>query len=195
MGHNKRQVLAEGQLLLHLFLQLYLDIQIQVQPDNNISWKFYDKAVSSPFTILNSSAMPRRSSRCLWFKRGWGACETPVQISSRHWRRSSWKAWQRRWWCPDTQRSLELESLLCGDRLWGITGSLWKRWEATISTSWLATTRPTKSKDVEENISWQWQVKAIWLERQFVDIVNQMDTQAFQKITKRHFFQDNQVSF
>ena len=65
MGHNKRQVLAEGQLLLHLFLQLYLDIQIQVQPDNNISWKFYDKAVSSPFTILNSSAMPRRSSRCL----------------------------------------------------------------------------------------------------------------------------------
>ena len=152
MGHNKRQVLAEGQLLLHLFLQLYLDIQIQVQPDNNISWKFYDKAVSSPFTILNSSAMPRRSSRCLWFKRGWGACETPAQISSRHWRRSSWKAWQRRWWCPDTQRSLELESLLCGDRLWGITGSLWKRWEATISTSWLATTRPTKSKDVEKSL-------------------------------------------
>ena len=40
-----------------------LDIQISVLPDNSISWRYYEKDVTSPFTILNSSALPGKVKR------------------------------------------------------------------------------------------------------------------------------------
>ena len=40
-----------------------LDMQSKVEPDNRISWKFYEKDVSSPFTILSSSALPKKVKR------------------------------------------------------------------------------------------------------------------------------------
>ena len=47
-----------------------LDIQIKVQPDNSISWKFYEKEVTSSFTILNSSAMPKKVKRMSLIQEG-----------------------------------------------------------------------------------------------------------------------------
>ena len=40
-----------------------VDIQSRVEPNNRITWKFYEKEVSSPFTILNSSAVPKKVKR------------------------------------------------------------------------------------------------------------------------------------
>ena len=40
-----------------------LDLQVRVEEDNSISWKFYRKEVSSPFTILNHSALPGKVKR------------------------------------------------------------------------------------------------------------------------------------
>ena len=40
-----------------------MDIQSKVEPNNRIIWKFYEKDVSSPFTILNSSALPKKVKR------------------------------------------------------------------------------------------------------------------------------------
>ena len=40
-----------------------LDIQIEVLPDNTISWRYYEKEVTSPFTIMSSSAMPGKVKR------------------------------------------------------------------------------------------------------------------------------------
>ena len=40
-----------------------LDIQISVLPDNSVSWRYYEKEVNSPFTILNSSALPGKVKR------------------------------------------------------------------------------------------------------------------------------------
>ena len=40
-----------------------LDIQVEVLPDNTISWRYYEKEVTSPFTIMSSSAMPGKVKR------------------------------------------------------------------------------------------------------------------------------------
>ena len=40
-----------------------LDIQSRVEPDNRIVWKYYEKDVTSPFTILNTSALPQKVKR------------------------------------------------------------------------------------------------------------------------------------
>jgi hypothetical protein len=40
-----------------------LDIQIRVNSDNSVDWTFYRKEVSSPYTILNTSALPGRVKR------------------------------------------------------------------------------------------------------------------------------------
>ena len=43
-----------------------LDIQVKVASDNTIDWLFYKKPVSSPYFILNRSAMPAKDKRvCL----------------------------------------------------------------------------------------------------------------------------------
>ena len=40
-----------------------LDIETRVLPDNSVSWRFYEKEVTSPFTILNASALPGKVKR------------------------------------------------------------------------------------------------------------------------------------
>ena len=47
-----------------------LDIQTSVLPDNSISWRYYEKGVTSPYTILNSSAMPGKVKRMALVQEG-----------------------------------------------------------------------------------------------------------------------------
>ena len=43
-----------------------LDIQVRVASDNTIDWTFYRKPVSTPYFVLNRSAMPGKDKRvCL----------------------------------------------------------------------------------------------------------------------------------
>ena len=47
-----------------------LDIQSRVEPNNQISWKYFEKNVTSPFTILNSSALPNKVKRMSLIQEG-----------------------------------------------------------------------------------------------------------------------------
>ena len=47
-----------------------LDIQVRVEEDNSVGWKFFQKEVSSPFTILNSSALPGKVKRISLIQEG-----------------------------------------------------------------------------------------------------------------------------
>ena len=40
-----------------------LDLQVQVQENNQISYKFYSKPMSNPFVILANSALPEQMKR------------------------------------------------------------------------------------------------------------------------------------
>ena len=47
-----------------------LDIQSRVEPDNRIVWKYFEKDVTSPFTILNTSALPQKVKRMSLIQEG-----------------------------------------------------------------------------------------------------------------------------
>jgi hypothetical protein len=47
-----------------------LDLEVQMAPDKTVNWRWYSKPMASPYSILNSSAMPAATKRITLVQRG-----------------------------------------------------------------------------------------------------------------------------